>query len=161
MDSTPLRDAYRAFLDAAATVTDAPALPPPPGEWTAEQILAHVSLVTAATIATVSAAATGTAPAYDNRLAQDPWTLAHVIALAGGAPGLRVRVRAQADALCALTGATLSEPELALRVPALLLSHGTPLADRPLSLRDILTGLATSELPGHAHQLLALLPTSP
>lgn len=50
MDTTPLRDAYRALLDAAGTVAEfgdtTPA--PPPGEWDADQILAHVSLVNAA-----------------------------------------------------------------------------------------------------------------
>ena len=43
-------------------------------------------------------------------------------------------------------------------VPALLLSHGAALVDQPLALRDIISGLAEGELPGHTKQLLALLP---
>lgn len=74
MDTTTLRDAYRVFLDAAATVAVAgDARPiPPAGEWNADQILAHVSLVTAATIAAVSAVASGANTTYDNRTRPTP-----------------------------------------------------------------------------------------
>ncbi|MFW6722648.1 SRPBCC family protein [Streptomyces sp. MAR4 CNY-716] len=160
LDTTALRNAYRTLLDAAATVADAgyatPA--PPPGEWNADQILAHIALVNAATITTVSSAASGHITTYDNRLAQDPWTLEHVIALAGGNQGLRERIRLQADALCALGGPMLSEAELDTLVPALLVSNSTVLVDQPVPLRDLITGLAEVELPGHTQQLLALLP---
>jgi hypothetical protein len=146
MDTNPLRHAYDALLAAD------PRAVPPPGEWNTEQILAHVSLLSAATISTVVAVASGAVSTYDNRSSQDPWTLGRVIALAGGEAGLRERVRAQGEALCALT-AVLSEAELATKVPALLLSNGTCLVDQPLSLRDILTGLTEAELPGHTKQL--------
>jgi hypothetical protein len=43
-------------------------------------------------------------------------------------------------------------------VPTLLLSHDTLLVDQPVPLRDLITGLAEVELPGHTKQLLALLP---
>jgi hypothetical protein len=43
-------------------------------------------------------------------------------------------------------------------VPTLLVSNGTLLVDQPLPLRDLVTGLAQTELPGHTTQLLALLP---
>ncbi|WP_317441547.1 hypothetical protein [Streptomyces collinus] len=160
MDTTPLRDAYRALLDAAATVAGSagPDLVPPPGEWDADQILAHVSLVTAATLAAVSAVASGARTTYDNRLALDTWTIGRTVALAGGNAGLRERVRLQGDALCTLGGPALGESELDTPVPTVLLSHGTLLVDQPLSLRDLLTGLAETELPGHTKQLLALLP---
>lgn len=164
MDTTPLRDAYRALLDAAATVADvsdtSPA--PPAGEWNADQILAHVSIVTAATIAAASCIAAGANTTYDNRTALDTWTIERVIALAASNPGLRERIRRQADALCALGGPALSEAELDTVVPALLLSNGKVLVDQPvpLRLRDIITGLAEVELPGHTKQLLALLPDS-
>jgi hypothetical protein len=161
MDTTPLRDAYRALLDAAATVADvadtSPA--PPAGEWNADQILAHASIINAATIAAVSCVASGANTTYDNRTALDTWTIERVIALAGSNAGLRERIRLQADALCAL-GPTLSEAELDTLVPTLLLSNGKVLVDQPLQLRDIITGLAEVELPGHTKQLLALVDTS-
>jgi hypothetical protein len=147
----PLREAFRTLL-----AVDGAFPAPPPGEWDADQILAHVSLVNAATIGAVVAVASGAVTTYDNRLAQDPWTIARVVALAGGTDGLRDRLRAQGEALCALTGPTLTDRELDTTMPALLLSHGTALVDQPLRLRDILTGLAEVELPGHTRQLLAL-----
>jgi len=160
MDTTPLRDAYRALLDAAATVADSgdPAPVPPPGEWNADQILAHVVIVNAVTLAAVSAVTSAANTTYDNRMAHDPWTLERVIARAGGNAGLRERIRLQGEALCALGGPMLSEPELDTPVPTLLLSHGAVMLDQPLPLRDLIAGLADAELPGHAQQLLALLP---
>ncbi|MGW0765545.1 hypothetical protein [Streptomyces sp. NPDC002676] len=160
MDTTPLRDAYRTLLDAAATVDGSGDgdLVPPAGEWNADQILAHVSLVTAATVAAVSRVTSGAHTTYDNRLALDTWTIERLIALAGGNAGLRERIRVQGDALCTLGGPALSEAELDTPVPTRLLSHDTLLVDQPLPLRDLLTGLAEVELPGHAKQLLALMP---
>jgi len=160
MDTTPLRDAYHALLDAAATVADSgdTSPVPPTGEWNADQILAHVAIVNATTIATVSSVATGAIATYDNRIALDTWTIDRVIALAGGNTGLRDRIRLQGDALCALGGPMLSEAELDTLVPTLLLSNDTVLVDQPVPLRDLITGLAEVELPGHTKQLLALLP---
>ena len=157
MDTTSLRDAYGALLDAAATVAEAGEPPvPPAGEWDADQILAHVSIINAATIAAASCVAAGSNTTYDNRTAQDTWTIERVISLAGSSAGLRERIRHQGDALCAL-GPALSEAELDTLVPALLLSNGKVLVDQPLQLRDIISGLAEVELPGHTKQLLALL----
>ncbi|MCW2914644.1 MAG: hypothetical protein JWN52_2712 [Actinomycetia bacterium] len=160
MDTTALRDAYRALLNAAATVADSGDRNPlpPTGEWNADQILAHVAIVNATTITTVSSAATGANTTYDNRIALDTWTIERVIALAGGNMGLRDRIRLQGDALCTLGGPMLSEAELDTLVPTLLLSNDTALVDQLVPLRDLITGLAEVELPGHTEQLLALLP---
>jgi hypothetical protein len=160
MDTAPLRDAYRALLDAAATVADSgdTSPVPPSGEWNADQILAHVTLISAATITAISAIASAANTTYDNRTALDNWTLAHVIALTGGNAGLRDRIRLQADALCTLSGPMLTEAELGTLVPTLLLSNNTVLLDQVVPLRDLITGLAEQELPGHAKQLLALRP---
>lgn len=161
MDTIPLRNAYRALLDAAATVADSgdPSPLPPTGEWNADQILAHVAIVNAATIAAVSAIASGANTTYDNRIALDTWTIERLIALAGGNAGLRDRIRLQADALCTLGGPVLSDAELDTPVPTRLLSKDTVMVDQPMPLRDLITGLAEAELPGHTQQLLALLPS--
>jgi hypothetical protein len=162
LDTRPLRDAYRSLLHAAATVADSDETSPvpPTGEWNADQILAHVAIVTAATIAAASCVASGTNTTYDNRIALDTWTIERTIALAGGNVGLRDRIRVQADALCSLGGPALSEAELDTLVPTLLLSNNTVLVDQPVPLRDLIMGLADVELPGHRQQLLALLPDS-
>jgi hypothetical protein len=117
-----------------------------------------VALLNAATISTVSAITSGTHTTYDNRVSQDAWTLAHLIEVAGGNQGLRERIRAQGEALCGLAGPMLSETELDTPVPVRLVSKDTILVDQPMPLRDIITGLADVELPGHAAQLHALLP---
>ncbi|WP_405560969.1 hypothetical protein OHV08_47560 [Streptomyces canus] len=156
LDTAPLQDAYRALLDAAATVADAedPNPAPPDGEWNADQILAHVSLISAA----VAGVAAGANTTYDNRIALDAWTIEQTIAHAGGNAGLRDRISGQAAALCALAGGTaLSDAELSTPAPARLLSNDTLLVDQPMALRDIVSGLAEAELPGHTKQLLALL----
>ena len=69
MDTTPLREAYRALLDAADAVGEGTS--PPPGEWTAHQILAHVALVTSVTVAAAAAVAAGSNTTYDNRIAPE------------------------------------------------------------------------------------------
>jgi hypothetical protein len=157
LDTAPLRDAYRALLDAAAAVAG-PDPVPPPGEWNADQILAHVAIVTATTIATASCVASGTSTSYDNRIALDTWTIGRLIARAGGNAGLRARIRRQGDSLCALGGPALSEAELDTLVPTLLLSNGTVLVDQLVPLRELITGLADVELPTHTRQILSLLP---
>jgi hypothetical protein len=160
MDTDPLRDAYRALLDAAATVADSGETSlPPAGEWNAEQILAHVAIITAITNAAASCVASGANTTYDNRIAQDTWTIDRVIGRAGGNAGLRERIRLQGEALCTL-GPALSEAELDTLVPTLLLSGDKVLVDQPVLLRDLIMGLADAELPGHTKQLLALLPRS-
>ncbi len=160
MDTTPLRDAYRALLDAAALMaeqgddTDVPQ----DGGWDADRILAHIALVDAATLATASTVASGAATTYDNRLSHDTWTTRRVTALAGGNAGLQDRIRRQGEALCSLSAA-LSDAELDVAVPTLLLSHDEVVIDQPVPLKAILTGLAEDHLPKHTAQLLALLPT--
>ncbi|NKX86225.1 hypothetical protein [Nocardia coubleae] len=156
MDITALQRAYASLLEAAATVGD-DHLAPATGEWNADEILAHVSIVSAVTIAAAATVAAGANTTYENRLAQDAWTLGHIRAVAGGNAGLRDRIAAQGEALCALARA-LSDTELDTLVPTLLLSAGTVLVDQSMPLRDLITGLADAELPGHTRQLLALLP---
>jgi hypothetical protein len=156
MDTAPLRDAYRALLEAAETVSGT-AIAPQAGEWNADQILAHVAIITATTITAASRVATGENTTYDNRIAQDAWTIDRVIARTDGTAGLRERVRVQGEALCTL-GRGLSDAELDTLVPTLLLSHDAVLVDQPLPLRGLIQGLADNELPGHAKQLMALSP---
>lgn len=159
LDTARLRDAGSALLEAAKTVADADTtITVPAGEWNADQILAHVSIVNATTIAAAYTVASGTNTTYDNRIALDTWTINHVIELAGGNAGLRERIRQQADVLCSLAEPVLSETELDTPIPTRLLSNDTVLVDQLVPLRDLITGLADAELPGHAQQLLALLP---
>jgi hypothetical protein len=161
MNTTALSTAYRDLLDAASTVASADHEPTPgPGEWNADQILAHVVLVNAATISAACSTASAAITTYDNRVALDTWTIDRVISLSGTNENLQSRIRLQADAMCAIA-ASLSETELDTVVPALLLSNDTLLVDDQVPLRGLIDGLTTTELPGHAAQLRALLPTNP
>ena len=146
-----LSDAVAGLLDTATSVGSAPS--PGPGEWGADQILAHLTVVNAVTISAVASVGAGFPATYDMRAAHDPWTLSRVISRAEG--GLLARVRSQGEALCALS-LSLSSSALDTMVPALLVSNGEILVDQPVPLRDLLTGLADVEFPGHTAQLLAL-----
>jgi hypothetical protein len=154
-DAQALEAAYRDLLDAAHTLDTTGEAVPPPGEWRADQVLAHVALVSAATITTVCSVASGAVAAYDNRIAQDAWTIERVIGLVGSHGALATRVGLQANALCALVSG-LTAGELATPVPTILVSHDALLLQDSVPLRNLIDGLTTTELPGHAGQLRAL-----
>ncbi len=158
MDSTSLRLAYAAFLEAAETVagagTDATA---PPGEWDAEQQLAHVASVDAALLAVAYTVAAGGEATYDNRVSLDPCNLERISARAGGQAQLRQRIGGQGHALCTIAE-QLSDDELGRSIPTLLLSGDTLLVNQPVSLRDLITGIAEDHLPRNTRQMLDLLP---
>ena len=101
--------------------------------------------------------AAGGQATFDNRLSLDPWSLSRVIQRAGDRAHLCERIRVQGEALCALAE-QLGDDDLDRPVPTLLLSGGTLLLDQPVSLRDLIAGLAGDHLPRHTQQLLALLP---
>ena len=150
-----LRAAYETLFDEARSIRADGEADPAPGEWTAAQVLAHVSLVSAITIEAACSVTSGTVSAYDNRAAQDAWTIRRTIDRIGGIEQLVARIAGQADALCALA-AGLTDAELATPVPTVLVSHDTLLVDEVLPLRDLIDGLAGNELPGHTGQLRAL-----
>jgi DinB superfamily len=150
LDTAALRQAYDDLLDAARRTADPEATTaPPPGEWNPDQVLAHVSMINATTIAAAYTVASGLNATYDNRVALDTWSIQNTVALAGGTDGLRERIARQADVLCALGGPALSETELGATIPARLVSNGALVVDQVLTLRDLITGLAESEIPGH------------
>ncbi|HEY0814245.1 MAG TPA: hypothetical protein VGE11_13265 [Pseudonocardia sp.] len=159
MDTTRLRKAYDALLDAAATVLgpDGTSPAPPPGEWDATQLLAHIACVDAGVLATAYTVASGAAAAYDNSVSLEQSTLDRITAITGGTAGLRDRVRRQGDALCAL-GEMLSDSELDASVPCRFFSAGVLQFEQAIPLRALLGGIADDHLPRHTTQLLALLP---
>ena len=114
MDISTLDTAHREFLNAAQRVVAAggSTLAPPEGEWNADQIVAHVALVVATTLATTASVVSGTNATFDNRIPLDTWTIGHTTTLAGGSSGLQQRVRVLGETLCALAGNVLSDTEL-------------------------------------------------
>src|SRR4051812_23820176 len=158
MDTTSLRFAYAGFLEAAEPVAEAgTGTTPGPGEWDADQQLAHIVSVDAGILAVAYSVAAGGHGTFDNRLSLDPWNLGRISERAGDQARLRQRIRRQGEGLCALAE-QLSEDELGQPIPTLLLSGNTQLVNQPVSLRDLISGLADDHLPRHTQQLLALLP---
>ena len=159
MDVSQIHDAHDRFLETAARVAEAGGsdLPSPTGEWNFDQIMAHVALVDAASLAVVSSVAAGVNTVFDNRVLLDQWTIEQVIARST-ATTLAGRIRSLQHALCAVAGDVLSDPELDTPVPSLLLSNDQLLVNEPTTVRALVDGLASNELPGHTEQLVALLP---
>lgn len=158
MDSTSLRLAYAALLQAADTVAAAGAgATAPPDEWDADQQLAHLVAVDATIIAVACSVAAGALATFDNRLSLDPHNLARIRGRAKSQAQLRDRIRVQGQALCQIVE-QLSEDELDQPIPTLLMSGSTLLVDQPVTLGDLLQGIADDHLPRHAQQLLALVP---
>ncbi len=72
MNTTELRRAYRDFL----AVADAGGFTAPPtGEWTAQQLLAHIIAADTGITAIALGVASGQRPTYDNRYSLDCWNL--------------------------------------------------------------------------------------
>ena len=150
MDTTALRTAYRDFL----AVTDRGGFDhPPPEEWTAEQLLAHIVATDTGITAVALAVAAGQRPAYDNRYSLDGWNLARLAARP--LPELADRVRRRGELLCQVTE-DLDDAELGVPVHCLILSGCTVMADRAMPLAGLINGLAVVHLPGHAAQLADL-----
>lgn len=160
MNSTALRTAYDNLLDAAEHVAASDThVALPPGQWDAEQQLAHLIAVDAGILSVVGTIATGAHASFDNRLSLDTHNLARISHRTGDRTQMIKRVRAQGHALCEVVE-PLSDDELGQPIPTLLMSADVLLVDQPLCLRDLLDGIATDHLPRHTQQLLALLPAS-
>ena len=156
MDSAPLRLAYAGLLEAGEHVARADtSTAPPSGEWDADQLLAHLVSVDAAVLAAAYSVVAGGHGTFDNRQSLDLWNLERIGNRAGDQAQLRRRIRVQGEALCALAE-QLSDEELAQPIPTLLLSRNTVLVDGPVSLGDLIAGLADNHLPQHTQQLLQL-----
>jgi hypothetical protein len=157
MDTRELRRAYGTLIEAAAT----PGLGEDArGGWNADQILAHVLSVDAATAAVALGVIAGARPAFDNRISLDRWNLDRIIAEHAGREELIDHVWSQSVVLCDIAD-QLSGTAAAVLVPTILLSDDALLLDRPVPLADLINGLAENHVPAHAQQLLALRAAAP
>ncbi len=152
MDTTALRDAYEQFFHAAALPGLGEAAD---GGWNADQVLAHVLSVDAATAAVALGVVAGARPVFDNRICLDRWNLDRIIAEHADRAELIDRVRAQGAVLCAVAD-EIGEKSAAVLVPSFLMSGDELLLDQPVPLAGLLDGLAGNHLPVHTRQLLDL-----
>jgi DinB superfamily len=152
VDTTGLRAAYHSFL---AVARNGHFGPPPPPEWTAAQVLAHIIAGDTAITAVALAVAAGKRPSYDNRPSLDRWNLARICAAAGDLPTLIDLVHRRGQLLCEVAE-QLTDAEADVTVPTLIVSNDEVMLDAPLPLRSLIDGLGHVHLPRHAEQLAAL-----
>jgi len=152
MDVRALRQAHEDFLEVAKAGGFGP---PPPGEWDAERLLAHVAAADAAIASVALAVAAGQRSAYDNRPSVDEWNLRRIVAEAGGLDGLIELVRERGRLLCEVAAA-LSESAGTVRINVLIISNDELVVDEPWPLADLIAGAGTIHLPRHGRQLAGL-----
>ena len=152
MDVRALRQAHEDFLEVAKAGGFGP---PPPGEWDAERLLAHVAAADAAITSVALAVAAGQRAAYDNRPSLDEWNLRRIVAEAGGLDGLIELVRERGRLLCEVAAA-LSESAGTVRINVLIISNDELVVDEPWPLADLIAGAGTIHLPRHGRQLAGL-----
>ena len=152
MDTTDLRAAYHSFLAVARSERFGP---PPPPEWSAAQLLAHIVAGDTAIAAVALAVAAGERPSYDNRPSLDRWNLARICTAAGDLAALIDLVDRRGQLLCGIAE-QLTDAEADVAVPTLIISNDEVMLDSPLPLRSLIDGLGDVHLPRHAEQLAAL-----
>jgi hypothetical protein len=152
VDTTALRAAYQNFLAVARGERFGP---PPPTEWTAAQLMAHIVAGDTGITAVALAVAAGQRPTYDNRPSLDRWNLARISTAAGDLPTLIDLVDQRGQLLCGVAE-RLTDAELDVTVPTLIISNDEVMLDSPLPLRSLIEGLGHVHLPRHAEQLAAL-----
>ena len=101
------------------------------------------------------AIAAGQRAVYDNRPSLDEWNLQRVMGEARGAGDMTSLVRRSGELLCDIA-AGLTERELEVSLPVLIISKDQVLVDEPRPLRALLAGLGEVHLPAHAEQLRGL-----
>ncbi|THA61440.1 hypothetical protein E6P78_24715 [Streptomyces sp. A0958] len=152
MDTTVLRSAYERLLDVAAI----PDLGDADDEgWNADRILAHLLSVDASVAAVALGVVAGARPTFDNRISLDTWNLDRIITGHSGRADLIDHVRSQAAILCDIAD-QLNEEAASVAVPSLLLSNDALVLDQPISLANLIDGLAEDHVPAHTRQLIEL-----
>ena len=128
--------------------------PPPPGEWDAARVVAHVALSDLAMTAVAHALVEGrTVPTFGNTVCQDPQVLSAWVEAAGDLPALVARGRELAEVAMAAT-ARLDPDQLATPVPCRLFHDGGLVLDRPMPWGPFVAETQASvHLPAHTGQL--------
>jgi hypothetical protein len=147
MDTTGLRTAYEEFAAEAAAGGFGP---PPPGEWTAGQVVAHVSRNDELLAAAAAAILDGRPAGLDNRPALD------LGALDSLADPLAA-VRDSGARLCDLLD-RLTDQQAATVVPVFIQDGDEIAVDRPMPWGVLMGVQASVHLPAHGEQLRALRP---
>lgn len=152
MDTAALRTAHEDFLKVAG---EGGFGPPPPGEWDAERLIAHVAASDAIIGSVALAVAAGQRPSYDNRASLDEQNLRRLVAECGGLGGVIEFARAQGGVLCEVAGG-LPESAWSVRVNVFIVSGTELVVDEPWTVERLVRGVGAFHLPQHAQQLARL-----
>lgn len=147
MDTTELKAAYAAFLDAARVPGTATG-----DGWTPERVLAHVAVNDELLLTATSCVFAGTVTAYDNAHAVDPDHLAYVESNAGSYEALLSAVRRGGEELVEVAE-RLTDEMADTVVPTRIVDGDELRVDEPMPWRDVLLLHARVHLPAHAEQL--------
>ena len=143
-----------AYAPFAATLLGARFAGPEPGEWTAEQIAAHVVLNNDLIAETAERVAAGQPAAYDNAPTVADEDLARYAAEVGGPAGLAREVDRSA---ARLERAKAALGDLAgTEVPVVIRDGGRIVQDGPVPIGEFVDGNAGFHLAAHLAQLKAL-----
>jgi hypothetical protein len=151
MDTADLRQAYEVLCAEAAAGGFGP---PPTGEWTAEQVVAHVATNDRLLAETTEAVLAGDPKAYYNHDAIDAARLDTVVAERGDLGGLVELVRATSAALVALAERLDEQNDLPVHTQIRDGDH--MMVDQPLPWGQVLAMHASAHLPIHTRQLRSL-----
>jgi hypothetical protein len=149
-----LEAAYQGFV---AEATAGGFGPPPPGEWTARQLIAHIALNDDLLASAAAQVIAGEPGRFDNSNAAD-WTKVSAFADEhGGLAGGVEAVRASGARVCAIAG-QLTDEQAATSIDVFILDGADVAVDEPMPLGQLLAVQASFHLPAHAEQLRALRP---
>jgi hypothetical protein len=155
MDAAELRRAYGVFLTEVETGGFGA---PPPGEWTADQLVAHIATNDELLVEATEAVVAGSPFAYYNHNAIHTPQLNELVAECGGLAGVTDRVRSSSRRLCDLVdqlGAKSSTP-----VDTNIRDGEIIDIDEPLPWGRLIDIHARIHLPAHTNQLRSLRPTT-
>lgn len=154
MQTDDLDAAYQRFV---AEVAAGGFGAPPAGEWSAQQLAAHVALNDALLAEAIEQVLAGRDARFDNSTAVD-WP--KVTAFAdehGGLAGTIEALRASSARLCAVAG-RLADPQAAAEIAVHIVDGVEVAVDRPMPIGRLLAIQASFHLPAHTDQLRALRP---
>jgi hypothetical protein len=115
-DGSALRTALERFLVVARSEGFGP---PPPGEWTAACLLAHVAVANFSIASAAVAVAAGEFVSYDNRSTLDEFRLRRVVERCGSSAGLTELV-GSSDETLRMVAERISVAYLATEAPTLI-----------------------------------------
>jgi hypothetical protein len=150
MDTERLRAAYGAFLDEARAGGFGS---PPPGEWDAERVVAHIARNDEELIAVTEAVLAGQEPRYYNHDAVSEQELAEYQARYGGLDKLVEQAEQTGAALCTLADRL---PEDAPAIFSHIQDGDRVALDQPVPWAQLLQIHAKNHVPRHTAQLRAL-----